>query len=289
MGGNPHNDVQFDMIDYEKCVGIWDKQWERICHALEGSETLPKFEELIEDDVFCHVISQIMAYPEAYTTYSSEIVRLFRGVNEKDETKVCLERFIPQWKYVDPKSPNRMNGPDKLYSYFTIEYGGCAGDDLYYTSAHEIRLPSDSCFWGCEFKFDEGKKLRFVDLRTKERIPKDSERCFRFLKSKATHGNRFGKIDKSEVEKWVVQVVFSIWEDSDMFAPIDKSKDDLWLQYRPFHLLCDFFERTGFDGVIYRSTVYKKGACLALFNIDNAIGIPKTITHLDEEKYRNRK
>lgn len=278
-----------EIIKYQDCVELWDKQWHDICNLLnDNADSLPKFEELLSKSVFCRVIAQIIEYPEAYTTYSSKITRLFKGVHS-ESAGVLPDRFIPKWEFVSPNRPNRMNGTDRLYNYFTIEYNDCRGELLEYTSAHEIRLKENDTFWGSDFKFTEDKELKFADLRTKEKIPKDDERCFRFLRSKATHGNKLGKVDKKELEKWTIQVMLGIWEDSQMFAPIDKECGDLWLQYRPFHLLCDFFERQGFDGIIYRSTVYKKGACLALFDINNAVCIPETITKLDGNKYRKHK
>ena len=70
-----------------------------------------------------------------------------------------------------------------------------------------------------------------------------------------------------------------------MFAPVDKAKPEtLWHQYRPLHVLCDFFQRNGFGGIIYRSAVYQKGICLALFDISTAICDERTITQYDAAK-----
>ena len=279
-------------FDFEKCVQTWNENWEKVCKlAASQTDNLPKFEDIVDDDIFSNVISQLLENKECFTTDSSDISALFRGIQESDSNKICVDRFIHKWEYVNKSCPNRMNGTDRLYSYFTIDYEGCTGEDLIYTSAHELRLRADDQFWGSYFSFAESKHtLKFVNIRSKCKIPKSNEECLNFLKSRATHGKKFGPVDKDELMKWVIQIVFSIWENSDMFAPIDnRSPNNLWLQYRPFHILCDYFERHGFDGIIYRSTVYKPGACLALFNICNAVCDPNSICKYDTPKYIGRR
>lgn len=275
-------------FNYKKCVDIWNIEWDEICNRLEkNEENLPKFEDLIKDAVFSHVIAQIMEYSKLFTVYPQDISKLFRGVCENDPSKICVERFIPQKEYINPEKPCRMNGTDRLYNYFTIDYLDCTGKDLILTSAHELRLqPSDS-FWGAFFTIPaELGEMRIIDLRTRAKIPTDDKQFQRFLKLKATHGIRFGKVDQQEVEYWIIQAVFSIWEKSRMFAPVDKTNPEtLWHQYRPFHVLCDFFQRNGFGGIIYRSTVYRKGICLCLFDVSTAICDEQTITQYDSAKY----
>ena len=75
-----------------------------------------------------------------------------------------------------------------------------------------------------------------------------------------------------------------------MFAPVDKSRSDyLYLQYRPFHMLCKHFENLGYDGIIYRSTMYRKGACLALFDVNNAVCEFETLCSFSGDVYARRK
>ena len=109
--------------------------------------------------------------------------KLFRGVCENDPSKICVERFIPQKEYINPEKPCRMNGTDRLYNYFTIDYLDCTGKDLILTSAHELRLqPSDS-FWGAFFTIPaELGEMRIIDLRTRAKIPTDDKQFQRFLK-----------------------------------------------------------------------------------------------------------
>ena len=94
------------------------------------------------------------------------------------------------------------------------------------------------------------------------------------------------RVDQQAIQYWFLQSMFNVWKHSEMFAPVDKAKPEtLWHQYRPFHVLCDFFQRNGFGGIIYRSTVYQKGICLALFDISTAICDERTITQYDAAKY----
>lgn len=276
------------LLNYEKCVDTWNEQWQNICDQLEYADNkLPKFEDLVSNDNFSHVTSQIVEYHELFTVYPRDIRKLFRGVHENDPSKVTQERFIPKAEYINPDNPNRMNGSDRLYNYFSIDYRDCTEDDPIYTSVHELRIQSGDSFWGAYFNIPpEFCSLKFIDLRTRGKIPTDNDQFQRFLKSKATHGRRFGPVDQKELEYWIIQTTFHIWENSQMFAPVDKMKPkSLWHQYRPFHVLCDFFERQGFGGIIYRSTVYRKGACLALFDVSTAICDKSTILQYDSRKY----
>lgn len=280
-------------LDYEKCIATWDKQWNDICAYLKDNPyPFPKFEELITNKVFINVISQLCEHLEHFTVNPVAISKIFRGIKENDTSNLSESRFIPDLKFVCADIPNRMNGIDRLYNYFTIDYQDCCEDDLFYTSAHELRLDEDDLFWGCNFTIPgDFSKMKFVDLRTRGKIPKDNKSINRFLKSKATHGLKYTtKLDEDEIAYWTIQAIFSIWENSKMFAPVDnRNAETLWEQYRPFHVLCDYFERKGFDGIIYRSTVYKKGACLALFNIEHALCDYSTLQQLDSKKYMSRK
>ena len=277
-------------INYEKCVVTWNEQWENICNYLKDNhDPLPRFEELINDVVFIDVIQQLLEYRDQFTVTSSNISRIFRGVRENAPSKIQESRFIPDWQYIDEEWPNRMNGSDRLYNYFTISYRECVDEELVYTAAHELRLKKEDDFYGCFFNFPQGiDELHFIDLRTIEKIPHDEARLRRFLKERCLDKNR--KISQSSLSKWMIQITLSIWEQSKMFEPVDKSSSiTLQNQYRPFHVLCDYFERNGFDGVIYRSTVYKKGACLALFDINKAKCDFSSLAKYDSEKYIKRK
>lgn len=274
--------------NYEKCITVWNKQWNSICNALENNiSILPKFETLVSDDIFSQVVAQVLEYSDLFTVYPSDIGSIFRGIREADPSMVCPERFIPKIEFINPNQPSRMNGIDRLYNYFSIDYCGCRGENLIYTSAHELRLQKDDVFWGCSFIFlPEFKTMKIIDLSTKGVIPTSDEKFDRFLKLKAIRWKPRPRVDQQAIQYWFLQSMFNVWEHSEMFAPVDKAKPEtLWHQYRPFHVLCDFFQRNGFGGIIYRSTVYQKGICLALFDISTAICDERTITQYDAAKY----
>lgn len=278
-------------INYEKCIVTWNKQWDNICNYLiDNHNPLPKFENLIDDSTFINVINQLLQYKDEFTVTSPAISSYFRGVRENDPSKVIESRFIPDWKFVSDDNPSRMNGSDRLYNYFTISYKECYGEELIYTAAHELRLENNDDFYGCYFNIpNDVGELKFIDLRTIEKIPTNEKRVYSFLKEKCF--DPFGNsLSENIVAKWLIQISLSIWEHSKMFEPIDKSSSiTLQNQYRPFHVLCDYFERNGFDGVIYRSTVYKKGACLALFDINKAKCDFSSLKQYESSKYMGRK
>lgn len=75
-------------FNYKKCVDIWNIEWDEICNRLEkNEENLPKFEDLIKDAVFSHVIAQIMEYSKLFTVYPQDSLSFFVA---------CVKMIHPQ-------------------------------------------------------------------------------------------------------------------------------------------------------------------------------------------------
>lgn len=202
------------MVDYnyDDCITVWNEQWNRICDTLESDTSyLPKFEMLVNDDTFSKVVAQVLEYSDLFTVYPSNIGSIFRGIREPDPSKVRSERFIPKMEFINPSQPSRMNGNDRLYNYFSIDYCGCCGEDLIYTSAHELRLQKGDAFWGCSFNIPpELKKIKIIDLSTKEKIPTSNDGFNQFLKSKVIRGKRHLRVDEQAVKYWFLQSMFNV-------------------------------------------------------------------------------
>ena len=102
--------------NYEKCITVWNKQWNSICNTLEdNTSSLPKFETLVSDDIFSQVVAQVLEYSDLFTVYPSNIGSIFRGIREADPSIVCPERFIPKIEFINPNQPSRMNDATEQY------------------------------------------------------------------------------------------------------------------------------------------------------------------------------
>lgn len=274
-----------DIKRYAKVVSTWDRQWSAICEELKNYDTtMPKFEDILSktESSFGSVLQTgIFDNLDMITTPLKEIRQLWRFVNESDIQKVTESRFIPQPEYV---SLNRMNDKDRLYSYFSISYKDSADKDVVATGVREIRAKSGDTVWKCQFKLTELEKpLKIVDFSPKCKIPMTEEKFARFLLLKC---KKDFLIDKQALKYWIIQVLLQVFCDSNMFAPIDKTEkqEAQRQQYKPFHVICDYLEEHGCHGVIYRSTVFKKGRCLALFKTEYANCLFETKTSANVDK-----
>jgi len=267
---------------YIKDIATWDKQWNIICEELkEYGEHTPQFEQIFLEtkSSFGKVIQQAIFDNLSAITVSQEKVKLlWRFVKEDCVEKLTPNRFIPLPQYA---SLNRMNDKDRLYSYFSIDYKDTTVKDVLATGIREIRSEPNDNIWKCEFEFV--KEMKIVDFSPVCRIPKDEKAYFKFLYAKL---GRIIQKDNDKLIYWLIQTLLQIFHESEMFLPIDKSKDDdeQRLKYKPFHVICDYLERQGYHGIIYRSTVFQKGRCLALFNPDYAVCNFDTLEEIDVVK-----
>lgn len=271
-----------DIQQYAKNITVWDKQWELICDEMKKyGETTPHFEDIVSEteSSVAKVIQQgIFDNLNLITISTSEIRYIWRFVKEKDTSKLTESRFIPQPQYA---SLNRMNDKDRLYSYFSISYKDSADKDVITTGVKEIRTTQDDEVWKCKFKFSSQESfLKIVDFSPICKIPKDEKDYTKFLIRKI--GKKL-PVDKDCLTYWLIQTLLQIFHDSNMFAPIDKNEneDSQRLKYKPFHIICDYLERNGYHGIIYRSTVFPRGRCLTLFKPKYADCIFETLEQVD--------
>lgn len=273
-----------------RAVDTWSSQWDDFCQELVyyGEET-PPFENVIENTKtsFGHVIQQVLFDNLSELAVPLNQIRCFdRAVNEADEKKVIKGRFIPQPEYA---SLNRMNDKNKLYLYLSISYRDSAGVDVIKTALKECRAELDHSIWKCRFSIPEYfKDKKVIDLSTVRRMPADEQALSRLIfRNSKEYVHNTVSINKSKVNYWLIQTVLSIFEKSKMFEPIDKNQPDEEQRkyYKPFHVICDYLERQEYYGIIYRSSVYKKGRCLALFNPQYAECDFDTCEKIDVKKY----
>lgn len=260
---------------YLDCINTWNEQWKKACDEMikYPKEVIPQLEEIAADQQWASVLMQSIGNNAPRITVSpSSISRLFRGVKLGDEESDPDEsRFIPTPEYA---GLNRMNGPDKIYFYFTVNLKPTGGDDVVCTSACELRVGEKDRFWGCDFEIPEKfKGIKIINVAAEKEIPKNDADYMNFLRQNVScriflkNGRLEVEPNIEELEYWMLQTLFRLWEKSDMFAPVNvNDEDEQWYKYRPFHVISDYFERNGYQGIIYRSTVFKPGLCLALFD-----------------------
>jgi len=292
----------YDFENEIRGINTWNSQWNAFCEELvKYGENTPLFEDVVAETKtsFGHVIQQTLFDNLKKLEIPLNQIRYFdRAVNEPDKSRVTEGRFIPQPEYA---SLNRMNDTDRLYTYMSISYGDSGSNDVLMTALKELRAEPGDSIWKCRFDIpEELKDAKVIDLSTVCRIPDGEEKLFRFLiRQVKKRVNNQIIVDKAEVNYWMIQAVLHIFEKSKMFEPIDKIKTsdpveqekqdkEQRLRYKPFHVICDYLERQGYYGIIYKSSVYKRGRCLALFNPAYAKCQFDTCEKIDLKKYEKK-
>lgn len=261
MKAHIHNaSVQIDDCGYNECITSINKQWQTLSS------------KLIKDKIDVNNLEYLFSQPEFKWFFKmfnesgcelqsiklSDVKSLYRFICEKDASKINESRFIPQFKYA---GLNRMNDKNKLYEYLVTDYNSPSISDIIKTGVREIRANNGKNVYYSLFRLNpQYNDSKIINLR----FPySDTKELYRNL-SEANPN------DKDYFRFLLMQLIMELFEKSDMFSPVDKTKKDdiLYKQYRPFHFISNYFETMGYSGILYASTVYPKGTNLVLFNTD---------------------
>lgn len=191
---------------------------------------------------------------------------------------IHYSRFIPD--QLNHPSENRFSPAGIDYLYLGIKFGEFKTtkgrfNTLEETCLKEIRAKSGNDIAFCNFNINlksYDKKiidLTITDNKSFEDIQNEFSKWFNSLNLISVHKN-------ASVYLFTLYLKMISEE---LFKPIET--DDKELEYAPFHCLAYYFTSLGFDGILYKSTVYNRGKNLVLFNKYDA----KPIGKIKVEKY----
>lgn len=271
------------MDTQQKTIQLLEKQWEEARKYLYEN-TFQTMESLCNNLIFFERFLHMYEYSGEHIEISVQDIKrdhkLFRIVNESNHQKVNSERFIPKYP-----SLNRMNGPDRLYYYFTTDYQLKHHKDAIKMGLLEIRAKADDKIYKARFGLkDEIKNKKVVCLCTRKETLRNEYGIFDAFKKAYIKNSGDRKKTQDDIGGLALEHVFYLWEKAKIFAPIDKQKmktEEQERYYRPFHVISDYFERMGYAGILFRSTVYPEGFVLTIFNLEDAYlqsWDPKAIT-----------
>lgn len=218
-------------------------------------------------------IHQAFSYPSEWRYYElKKNIPLTRIVCE---TTCSLSRIIPDSKF---KALNRMTPKDRFYGYYVAGYNNNSLSERIHTGILEKRAQNDSYI--CTADFYPSRNLKLAKL-----IPdyaanlQFNEESFLLdmQKIKRYHNIHGGTAGKREIAQcYTYNLLTTVMNDSDVFAPVDGSDENRYYYYAPFHVLASYFESNDYDGIIYPSSVSENGICVAIFQPD--LIIPKADT-----------
>lgn len=216
----------------------------------------------IYDDYFRHSQFTQMA---TLSITDFESYKIGRGVIEEREL-LNLQRFIPDEKYINES--NRFSPSHCAWLYLAI---GTDERKIQNTSRAECRAEKNRDFAFCEFRLTN-KVGKIIDLTVADdgRVYKEKREynnCKNALTDISTsiemlHGNEYIRYKTDRC----LSLLFANLISYQLFIPLEDEKNNKNDVYAPFHILAKYFISEGYDGIIYRSTVYPGGKNMVLFD-----------------------
>lgn len=261
-------------MDKNKSIKLISKMW---CDTLEEMRNdnyeFTDINNAINKYPILDRLHQAFSYPSKWKYYelnkNTPLTRVVR------ETSCSLSRIIPDAQY---KSLNRMNPKDKFYGYYVVSYYNTPIHDRIRTGILETRSQNISHVSTCDFYPTRNLKLaKLIPDYSADLQFSDESFLLDMQKIKRHHNIHSGVAGKKEIAQcYTYNLLTTVMNDSDVFAPVDGPDEIRYYYYAPFHVLASYFEANDYDGIIYPSSVSKSGICVAIFN-PNLI-IPKEET-----------
>lgn len=198
-------------------------------------------------------------HKEFYLTSSYSLTRVVA------EDSCDVDRIIPKPEY---SRLNRMNPKDKFYAYYVIGYMNQDHRSRLRTGIFETRTSSRAYISTAEFYAT--KKLKLAKFVTDSRLNITYEEnmfqqdMLEILSCYRLHGGTKGKEEAAQFYSY--EIFRKVLIDGGIFSPVDGTGTERYYDYAPFHLIADYFEQKGYDGIIYPSSVDSEGYCVAIFD-----------------------
>ena len=274
-----------DDIDYDFLVNDLYKQWTELKNDLSSGKVMYNdIEKLISDYAFFSAFHDMFTKAVGYFEESlKDIFPMYRGANG-EQSLTDYNRMIPTLEY--SQKHNRMNPPGTAFLYLGINKQNKLKESIT-TCLKEIRAPYDSTATLCRFQVtDLGRKQKVIDICGDSNIPKQTHELEQYVKKKS-YDKKFKVINHIKLSKIITMIYLNILSSDQIFKPIETDKQDIKkYEYAPFQAIANYIKQQGYAGMIYKSTVHKKGTNLVLFDTDYASVVPDSMQHVKVSDYR---
>jgi len=189
---------------------------------------------------------------------------LLRSVNlrNKSSNGVSYDRFIPDQKEYPSNNRFSPEGKDFLYLGIGIEENNelnkYSKNEM--TCLKEIRAKKGDNIAFCNFRINSDfydKKI--IDLTIADKISYDILEKELLKNMYSTREDKQLKCISDFFTKSYLKIL-----SEEILKPVET--EDKSITYAPFHCLANYFNVKGYDGIIYKSTVYEDGKNIVLFD-----------------------
>ena len=252
----------------ERNKNIYRIDWE------EFKEYLSKRPNFLEDDIelwkkknffmqFDDAVKHCLAFLEVKGHAVSPFYR-GTGINE-EIAKDNYSRMIPSPKH---SALNRMSPAGIPYLYVTPNMKNDKALQLN-TIVSELRADPEDYFTICSFHTNGPLKL--VSLVGDPNLQVEEKELGNILLEQLAGRGKKERIEQAK--KLLIQLYFSFFNEDNIFKPIPRgtTDEDKDIEYRPFQAIAKYFEWLGYDGLIYKSTVYEGGINAVIFNAKKVV------------------
>lgn len=296
---NPKNLLQFSPEDRIKAEETFRSSWSDFRNELASNKFtydqteealkvvfLKQFDKLFQ---FCGKQYLVVLLKDVFSNNT-----IGRGAVLKSTEPITYNRFIPNSAYI--KNDNRFSPPGVEWLYLAI---GDTDDHIKRCSEAECRVKSGNRFGFCHFKMaPDYDSIKIVDLttfydKTYDEINmsfnhsiglvyqdslSDIKPILDAITNRTPLNNPKSIIDKTLLKaKDKFETYINLWRMAthskmlceQIFVPIEDCEKKI--EYAPFQTMAKYFEKQGFDGIIYKSTVYPYAKNLVLFNKNSAV------------------
>lgn len=275
----------------KQCDDMLVKNWDEIKVNLHnGNVKYDDLEKLLKYTFFRQFNNMFQYLSSSFEKKLSDIKYICKVANgwaDINGKEYGYERFIPNKKYA---SKNRFNPPSKIFQYHGIGYSNTDIQEhksIIITCLKEIRAKENSEVSICKFKVKESyNDKKIIDLTVVDKYSYDNliDEVLKYKKliclsrkiSKNNEKKSEKEILKSEIEKnpngnkakltVILGKIYMKMISEDLFLPVDGLNRDY--EYASFHAFANYFEKKGYSGIIYNSTVNPGNKNLTLFNVD---------------------
>lgn len=264
------NDV-IDFLGRENAEAEMRKQWQCFTdYLLEHKDECMNVSKML-NAVFLKQYDDMFKNNEKYMFVSLEDISnscFYRASKLSDNEKDSLiqaERMLPNKEYISESNRFSPEGVEWLYLAMSKDEDHTIARNC---CLYECKAEKNNIYAMCEFEIaDTIKDKLVVDLTIANDLTyNDIENEIKNIgnKIKAHYDNRKLKNNlKKHISKQLL-LLFAKMINEEIFKPVEKA--DKKTKYLPFQCLAQYFQSLGYDGIIYKSTVYDMGKNIVLFD-----------------------
>ncbi|MBE6861473.1 MAG: RES domain-containing protein [Ruminococcus sp.] len=271
----------FNFADMQKAEKAMCSTWELMREDLSKGSFAYNEIAKAKECKFLSVFDSLFVENKGFEFFEINLIDVFkdyhivRGTIIKDgEPMPNYERLLPKSEYITDDNRFSPKGVEWLY----LALGSSKTDDglcnAKKCSEAECRAKKGTNFAICFFDASSKSDVKIVDLTVGnhwryEKLQKDLECAAKRIVRRETkkYLESFSKPSTldfiPEFRKWLVYT-YAMMLSEQIFVPVDT--DNKSLMYAPFQCIAQYFLSLGYNGIIYKSTVYDKGKNLVLFD-----------------------